>query len=57
MNSYDPAALAPLATIHPSPPAGGTGDPGVPGRGMKAIASANLRVKFPDFDPKNLPEW
>ena len=42
MKSYGLAALAPLATMHPSPCSGGTPDPDVPGRGTKAIATANL---------------
>ena len=37
MKSYGLAALAPFATTHPSPPSGGTGDPGVPGRGTKVV--------------------
>ena len=57
MKSYGVAALAPLATTHPSPPLGGTCDPSVPGRGTKAIATANLQIELPEFDPKNLPEW
>ena len=50
------AALAPLATVYPSPLSGGTGVPGVPGRGKKAIATANLQIELPEFDPKHLPE-
>ena len=57
MKGYGLSALAPLATVHPSPLSGGTGDTGVPGRGTKAIATANLQIKLPEFDPKNLPEW
>ena len=57
MKSYGLAALEPLATTHPSPPSGGTGDPGVPDRGEKAIATANLHIKLPEFDPKHSPEW
>ena len=57
MKGYGLAALAPLATVYPSPPSGGTGDPGVPGRGTKSIATANLQIELPEFDPKNLPEW
>ena len=57
MKGYGLAALAPLATVHPSTPSGGTGDQGVPGRGTKAIATANLQIEPPEFDPKNLPEW
>ena len=57
MKGYGLAALAPLATVYPSAPSGGTGDPGVPGRGTKAVATANLQIKLPEFDPKNPPEW
>ena len=57
MEGYGLAALAPLATVYPSPPSGGKGDTGVPGRGMKGIAAANLQMELPEFDPKNLPEW
>ena len=57
IKGYGLAALAPLATEYPSPPSGGTGDPGVPGKGTKAIATANLRIQVPEFDPEGLPEW
>ena len=57
MKGYGLAALAPPATVYPPPPSGGAGDPGVPGRGTKAIATANLQIELPEFDPKNLPEW
>ena len=57
MKGHGLAALAPLATVYPSPPSGGTGDPGVPGRGTKAIATAYLQIKLPEFDPKIVPEW
>ena len=57
MQSYGVAALAPLATTHPAPPSGGIGDPGVPGRGTKAMATANLQIELPEFDPQNLPAW
>ena len=57
MKGYGLAALAPLAIVYPSPPSGGTGDPGVPGRGTKAIATGNLQIELPEIDPKNLPEW
>ena len=50
-------ALAPLPTTHYSSPSGGTGDSGVPGRGTKAIPTANLHIELPEFDPKNLPGW
>ena len=56
MKGYGLAALAPLATVYPSPPSGGTGEPGVPGRGRKAIATANLQIEVPKFDPKNQPQ-
>ena len=57
MEGYGLAALAPLATVYPSPPSGGKGDTGVPRRGTKGIATANLQIELPEFDPKNLPEW
>ena len=57
MEGHGLAALAPLATVYPSPPSGGKGDTGVPGRGTKGIATANLQIELPEFDPKNLPEW
>ena len=57
MEGYRLAALAPLATVYPSTPSGGKGDSGVPGRGTKGIATANLQIELPEFDPKNLPEW
>ena len=57
MEGYGLAALAPLATVYTSPPSGGKGDTGVPGRGTKGIATANLQIELPEFDPKNLPEW
>ena len=57
MKSYGLAALAPFATTHPSPPSGGTDDPGVPCSGTKAIATANLQIGLPRFDPRNVPEW
>ena len=57
MKSYGLDALAPLVIKHPSPPSGGTSGPGVPGRGTKAIATANLRIELPEFDPKNVREW
>ena len=44
MKGYGLAALAPLATVNPSPLSGGTGDTGVPGRGTKAIATVNLQI-------------
>ena len=56
MKGYGLSALALLATVHPSTLSGGTGDTGVPGRGRKAIATANLQIELPEFDPKNLPE-
>ena len=51
MKGYGLSALAPLATVHPSPLSGGTGDSGVPGR------ETNPQIKLPEFDPKTLPEW
>ena len=57
MEAYGLAALAPLATVYPSPATGGKGDTGVPGQGAKGIATANLQIELPEFDPKNLPEW
>ena len=56
-NSYGLAALAPLATTRPSPPIGGTGNPGVPGGGTKPISIANPQMQLLEFDPKTLPEW
>ena len=57
MENYGLAALARHATVYPSAPSGGKGDTGVPGRGTKDIATANLQIELPEFDPKNLPEW
>ena len=57
MKGYGLSALAPLATVHPSPLSGGTGDTGVPERGTKAIVTANLQIELSEFDPKTLPEW
>ena len=57
MEGYGLAALAPLATVYPSPPSGGKGDTGVPGRGTKGITTANLQMELPEFDAKNVPEW
>ena len=57
MKSYGLAALAPFAITHPSPPSGGTGDRGVPGKGTKAIATENLQIALLEFNPKHLPEW
>ena len=57
LKGYGLSALGPLATVHPSPLSGGTGDTGIPGRGTKAIATANLQIELPEFDPENLPEW
>ena len=56
MKSYGLAALAPLAITHPSPPTNAIGATGGWGTG-KAIATANLQIELPEFDPKNLPEW
>ena len=57
MEGYGLAALAPFATVYPSPPSGGKDDTRVPGRGTKGIATANLQIELPEFDPKNLPKW
>ena len=57
MKGYGLSALAPLATVHPSPLLGGTGDTRVSGRGTKVIATANLQIELPEFHPKNLREW
>ena len=57
MKGYGLSALAPLATVHASPLSGGTRNTGVPGRGTKASATANLQIELPEFDPKNVPEW
>ena len=56
MEGYGLAALPPFATVYPSPPSGGNGDTGVPGQGTKRIATANLQIELPEFDPKNMPE-
>ena len=53
MKGYGLAALAPLATVYPLPLSGGTGDPGVPGRGTETIATANHQIELPEFDPKS----
>ena len=50
MKSYGLAALA-----HPSPPSDGTGDPGVPSRGTKAIATRTFRSNSPSLIPKTCP--
>ena len=55
MKSYGVAALTPLATRHLPAPPGEPGDPVVPGRETTAIAMANLQIKLPEFDPKNVP--
>ena len=46
-------ALALLAGV-PPPPLGLT--PGV-GKSGRPIAQANIQLKLPEFEPKNLPEW
>ena len=56
MKCWSLSALAPVATVHPSPLLRGTGDT-VPGRVTKAITTANLQIEPPEFGPKNLPEW
>ena len=57
MKGYGLSALAQLAAVHPLTLSGGTGDRGAPDRGTKSIATANLQMELPEFDPKNLPEW
>ena len=57
MKGYGLSALAPLATVHPSPLSAGTGDTGVPDRRTNAIAMAILQIEVPEFDAKNLPDW
>ena len=47
MKGYGLSALAALATVHPLPLSGGTGDTGVPGRRLKAIATASLQIEHP----------
>ena len=56
MTGYGLSALAPFATVHPSSLSGGWGDTGVPGRGTKDIATANLHIEHPEFHFKNPPE-
>ena len=46
-------ALAPLSGV-PFPPSGLTPGDGKSGR---PIAQAKIQLEFPEFDPKNLPEW
>ena len=57
MKSYGLAELVPMDITHPSPPSDGTGGTGGLGRGTKAIATTNLQIELPEFDPKNMPEW
>ena len=57
MKSYGLSALAPSAMTQPPSPSDGTGDTGVPGRGMKAIATATLLIELLEFDATNLREW
>ena len=57
MKSYGLASLAPWPITHPLSPPDGTGGTRGLGRGMKAIATANLQIKVPEFHPKNLPQW
>ena len=47
------SALAPLAGVY-SPSSGITPGAGKMGR---PTAQANIELEFPEFDPKNLPEW
>ena len=51
MGGFGLAALAPLATVTPSPP------PVESGRGTKAIATAINQIELLEVDPKNLPKW
>ena len=46
VTGYGLSALAPFATVPPSPLSGGTGDTGVPGSRTKDIATATYRVRF-----------
>ena len=57
MKSYGLVAPAPLGITHPSPLTDATRGTGGWGRGTKAIATANLQIELPVFDPKNLREW
>ena len=57
MKGYGLAAPALLATVNPSSLSGRTSDTGLPGRGTKAIATANLQLEVSALDPENLPEW
>ena len=47
------SALAPLAGVPPTPsdltPRGG--------KSGRPIATANIQLELPDFDPENLPKW
>ena len=57
MKSHGLGALAPLAISPASPPSSGTGSIGGLGRVTKAMATANLEIELPEFNPKNLREW
>ena len=56
MKSYGLAELVRLAIAHPSPPSDGTGGTGGLRRGTKAIATTNLQIELPEFDPNNVPK-
>ena len=47
------SALAPLAGV--PPPSSGVAPGG--GKSCRPIAQANIQLKLPEFDPKNLPQW
>ena len=47
------STLAPLAGV--SPPPSGLSPGG--GKSGRPIAQANIQLEWPEFDPKNLPEW
>ena len=47
------SALAPLAGVSSSPSGLTFGG----GKMSRPIAQANIQLKLPEFDPKNLPEW
>ena len=55
MKSYGVAPLAPLATTQLSALSRRTGDPGLPSRGTKAIATANLGSNSRILNPKTGP--
>ena len=57
MKTYGLVALASLPIINPSSPSGATGGTSGLSRGTSGIATANLEIKLPEFDLKNLPKW